>query len=155
MHKTAETLYINRLATYTSCSYQLASNNNSKTVKANREYLAFIIDSISLLCKQGIPLHGHDESEDTVNRGNLLELLSLRNQDNDHLKDVSLNTRSYLSPQVQYEIVDIIANEVIKSILPDSDTYFAIIVNQTIDIAWQEQSAFFLRYLDSKMQINE
>jgi len=62
------------------------------------------------LAKQGLTVRGHDESSDSEDRGNFLELLELRSRDCPILKKyLNCETFTYTSPGVQNEIIQIVA----------------------------------------------
>ena len=50
---------------------------NKIWIDKNRRYLTRVIDAIIYLTRQGLALRGDDENEESCNRGNFLELLSL------------------------------------------------------------------------------
>ena len=90
-HKTAELSYQNRLVLTESCASQLNSQHKKK-VQFNRKYIEAIIETIIWLSKQGLAFRGHDESENSKNRGNFLELINFQIKYNAQLKEGSLNT---------------------------------------------------------------
>jgi hypothetical protein len=49
-------------------------SQHAQEVKKNREYLQFIIENLLFLGKQGLALRGHEESSNSKNKGNFLEL---------------------------------------------------------------------------------
>jgi hypothetical protein len=49
----------------------------SEQIKKNRHYIMTIIEVLLLCSKQELAFRGHDESENSSNRGNLMEILSL------------------------------------------------------------------------------
>ena len=110
-----------------------------KKIEANRSYLITIIYTIIWMRKQGLAFRGHDESEDSKNRGNFLELIKFQSKFNHQINDISSKNINYFSPRIQNEIAAIISSELIKSILPSSRAYFSIIVDETMNIARHEQ----------------
>ncbi|CAH1114521.1 unnamed protein product [Psylliodes chrysocephalus] len=94
---------------------------HKECVKKNREYLNFIFETILFLEKQGIPLRGHNESADSKNRGNFLELLNLRCSDkNLNFKEfMQSKICNYTSNQSQTEIISMISEYIIKDIAYD------------------------------------
>ncbi len=153
-HKTAALMYANRLAQDDSCLAQINSQHKLK-VKENRGYLAIIFQTLIWLCKQALPLRGHDEIDESKNRGNFLELLEFQCRYNLDLRSHCERTFNYTSPQIQNEMIEIIAKEIIKVILPSELTYFAIIADETMDIARHEQVSLCLRYIDEHLVIRE
>ena len=62
---------------------------------------------------QGCPFRGHDESPDSLNRGNFLEMVKLLASYNTEVNEVVLENApknaKYTSPDVQKEILSILA----------------------------------------------
>jgi len=64
----------------------MLNSHHSEVVKTNREYLKNLIDTVAFIGKQGISFRGLEENRDNltdgsdINRGNFLELLSLRSK---------------------------------------------------------------------------
>jgi len=46
-----------------------------ESVKKNRQYITILLDNLLFCCRQGIPIRGHDESIESSNKGNFIELL--------------------------------------------------------------------------------
>ena len=69
----------------------------------------------------------------------------------DHLKNHAKNA-SYLSPQIQNELIDFCGNSIKKKLLEDikSASYFSIIVDEAADLARREQLSLVLRFVDAK-----
>jgi len=69
---------------------------------------------------QGCPFRGHDESPDSLNRGNFLEMVKLLASYNTEVNEVVLENApknaKYTSPDVQKKILSILARKVHKSI---------------------------------------
>jgi hypothetical protein len=128
---------------------------HSKEIQRNRENLIAIIEIICFLGRQGIAFRGHDESDDSKNRGNFLELTDLIGKYFPHLASQLDQTFKYTSPKIQQELIVLIAKEIIKKIVPDKDTPFSIIVDGTTDLSKLEQISFCLRYVTEQLDIQE
>lgn len=61
----------------------------------------------------------------------------------------------YQSSKIQNELIDIVAEKIIETILPPTCAYFSIIVDETTDNSRLEQVCIVLRYLDADMIIQE
>jgi len=71
------------------------------------------------LALQACPFRGHDESLDSLNRVNFLEVVKLLDSYNKEVKDVlekAPRNAKYTSSDVQKEILSILARKVQKSI---------------------------------------
>ena len=147
-------LYLNRLSTTESCAAQLDSQH-AKKVKENRGFLAIIIETIIFLAKQGLAFRGHDESPESLNRGNFLELINF--QYNSELKTHldQKKTFTYTSKIVQNEIIEIVSNAIIKLLLPSQCAFFAIMVDETTDLGRHEQVSICIRFIDDNLTIKE
>ena len=56
---------------------QLAGSNRSEMIKKNRHYISAIADILLTCTRQDIALRGHRETDESLNRGNFLEIVSL------------------------------------------------------------------------------
>ncbi|CAF4941295.1 unnamed protein product, partial [Rotaria sp. Silwood2] len=78
---------------------------------------------------------GRYENDESLNRGNFLELLELRSIDNPlitkHLKKLK-----FTDYKTQNEIIDLVRQEVSNGILNNSERskYFSVMVDETTDI---------------------
>ena len=74
-YKRLKTFGMYDIVTAISESAKLERKRHNKLVEENRQYLKHLINAILYLCKQELPLRGHDEGEDSLNKGNYRELL--------------------------------------------------------------------------------
>ncbi|CAF4609758.1 unnamed protein product, partial [Rotaria sp. Silwood2] len=101
----------------------------------NQSYLIEIIRTIVFLARQGVAFRGRYENDESLNRGNFLELLELRSIDNPlitkHLKKLK-----FTDYKTQNEIIDLVRQEVSNGILNNSERskYFSVMVDETTDI---------------------
>ncbi|XP_052621086.1 uncharacterized protein LOC111877426 [Lactuca sativa] len=113
------------------------------------------IDCARFLVRQALPFRGHDESEDSNNRGNFLELLQFYDDRNDKvgsvvLKNAPKNSQMTCS-SIQKDIVHAAAKETIKAIVKDiGDEIFAILVDESCDVSCKEKMALVLRFVNSQ-----
>ncbi|CAN1169885.1 Zinc finger MYM-type protein 1 [Linum perenne] len=126
-------------------SISVAINKQSdQTKKDYRVRLEASVKCINWLLKHGLPFRGHDESEDSPNRGLFLSLLEFYVSDIEHVKSVVLRNApknlQMTSPDIQKDIVHALAHETSKLITKDiGDDFFAIL-----------QMGVVLRYVDGK-----
>ncbi|KAL3819974.1 hypothetical protein ACJIZ3_005879 [Penstemon smallii] len=107
------------------------------------------------LLRQGLAFRGHDESKDSSNRGNFIELLNFLANHNEIIKKVVVDriqrNLKLTSPDIQKDIVNAAATETSNAIINDlGDDYFAILVDESRDVSGKEQMALVLRYVDEK-----
>ncbi|XP_042426014.1 uncharacterized protein LOC122013864 [Zingiber officinale] len=124
----------------------------SKQIEQNRLLLKVSIGSVKFLAMQGCAFRGHDESVASKNRGNYLELVALLGRMNPEigstLEKASKNAK-YTSPEIQREILKIIADIVRDKIRAEiGEAKFCILVDEVIDESSKEQMAIILRYVD-------
>ena len=55
----------------------IISNVTTSEIQVNRVFISAICDILLLCARQNLPLRGHRESSDTMNRGNFAEILTL------------------------------------------------------------------------------
>ena len=127
--------------------------------RKNRLRLKGTIDVVRWLTYQACALRGHDESSNSKNRGNFLELLKLLAFYNDDLANVILNApynSKYTSSDIQQEVLSILANKVRRYIREEvGDSWFCVMVDESRDESKKEQMAIVLRFVDAKGVIRE
>ncbi|CAN1824202.1 Zinc finger MYM-type protein 1 [Linum perenne] len=137
-------------------SISVAINKQSdQTKKDYRVRLEASVKCINWLLKHGLPFRGHDESEDSPNRGLFLSLLEFYASDIEHVKSVVLGNApknlQMTSPDIQKDIVHALALETSKLITKDiGDDFFAILADESRDVSVKEQMGVVLRYVDGK-----
>lgn len=60
--------------------------HHSTVVTENRQYLKCILETLLYCFKQGIAIRGHNDESESLNKGNFLELLTLRAKNNNIIK---------------------------------------------------------------------
>ncbi|XP_042467416.1 zinc finger MYM-type protein 1-like [Zingiber officinale] len=135
-------------------------NQSSQVAIDYRVRLTASIDCIRFLVRQGLAFRGHDESTNSLNHGNFLELLRFLADHNEDINRVALdNAPSNLkltSPDIQKDIIRSIAYLTTNSILGDlGDKLFTILVDEARDISVKEQMAVALRFVDERGNIVE
>ncbi|CAN1192849.1 Zinc finger MYM-type protein 1, partial [Linum perenne] len=131
--------------------------------QAKKEYrirLEASFKFINWLLKHGFPFRGHDESEESNNRGLFLSLLEFYASDIEHVKSVVLENapknQQITSPDIQNDIVHALALETTKLITADiGDDFFAILADESRDVSMKEQMGVVLRYVDGKGYVIE
>ena len=119
-----------------------------QTVNSNREYLRNVIETNLFLAKQNIAFRGPDESANSLNQGNFLELFSLRTQDVPiHKHKAKYSNTSHTA---QNQILKLLACEIILILSECKDRLFALIVDETSDISNDEQVLICIRYVDDQ-----
>uniref|UniRef100_A0ACD5TPC0 Uncharacterized protein n=1 Tax=Avena sativa TaxID=4498 RepID=A0ACD5TPC0_AVESA len=132
----------------------LASNTSQyKTLYKLR--VTWTLKCLRFLLRQGLAFRGHDESEDSLNKGNFLELLNWLAGNFEEVDRVVLNN----APQncrmthhdIQDELISCCAQLTTKLVMEELDGgHFAILADESSDVYQNEQLVVFLRYVDKK-----
>lgn len=121
-------------------------------VRRNREILKRLIDLTVLLAKQELAFRGHDEREESNNKGNFVEFLNFMATKDPELKN-HLESDSVFkgtSKHIQNDIISSIAGvlkEEVKTRVKNSP-FASIICDESVDIAKFSQACIVLRYLE-------
>ncbi|RWR76195.1 zinc finger MYM-type protein 1-like protein [Cinnamomum micranthum f. kanehirae] len=149
---------------YEKCQNLLNQKQHIETIivkqssQARTEYrirLKATLASVRFLLRQGLPFRGHDESEDSNNMGNFLELLQVLANQNKAIKRVVFENApenlKLTSPKVQKDIVNAAAAETAQAIIYElGDAPFSLLVDESRDISIKEQMAIVIRYVDKR-----
>lgn len=131
-------------------------HSRKKEVEDNRQHVYYLLKTTLYLAKQGIPFRGHDESKESSNRGNYIELLNMFCDDNVKLK-LECRYGHYTSPEYQNDCIKIIASitrsNIIKKMSPIGA--FSILVDETKDTSKKEQLSFVIRFVDNEFNVFE
>jgi len=108
------------------------------------------IDVARILAKQGLPFRGHDESKDSLNKGNFREFCNFAAEQNLTLRKAIGKKKSenslLVAPEIQRDIVQCFAKDVLHAILKKiGDDVFCLLVDESRDVSWKEQMAVVLR----------
>jgi hypothetical protein len=92
---------------------------------------------------QGLTFRGHDESEESMNRGNFLELLKWLASNNEEVDKYvfynALGNCSLTCPNIQKEIIQCCAIETKKENIEElGDDHYAILANEASDISHRQ-----------------
>ena len=126
-------------------------NARSEMIQKNRHYIKSLIEVLLLCSKQEISMRGIKESNNSVNRGNLLEILSLIAKHDpvvkQRLSDGPKNAL-YTSADIQNELLNIMASMVREKIcnkIREAEVY-SVLADGTKDYSKKEQLSIVLRY---------
>ena len=152
--KKLKTFGLYNISTAISHSEKTNQQLHNKKVDENRAYLQKLVDAVLYLSKQEMPLRGHDESQNSLNKGNYRELLQVFAK-NDSVFAARLNSRegsnhfSGVSSTIQNDIITAIANvikEQIKKEIADAP-FVAVQADETTDCATHAQLSVIVRYV--------
>ncbi|KAK2642205.1 hypothetical protein Ddye_023968 [Dipteronia dyeriana] len=116
----------------------------------NRLRLKTSLEAVKWLAMQGCAFRRHDESINSTNRGNFIEMIKLQVKVNQEIVEIVLENSQqnakYTSPRIQQELLNILANRVRAKIREEvRDAKFCILVDEAVDESNKEQMAIILR----------
>lgn len=120
------------------------SEAHAKEQKKAGMCLRATISSIRYLVRSGNAVRGHES--DT---GNLVMLLQERTSDIEELELWLKKRDKYLSPEIQNEIIEIMAHKIMHEIVAEikNAPWFSVIADGTTDCAGQEQFSVCVRFV--------
>ncbi|KAK3916625.1 52 kDa repressor of the inhibitor of the protein kinase [Frankliniella fusca] len=129
-------------------------SQHSKEIAANRERLMCSLDNILFLGRQGLALRGHRESmnDESVNKGNFLELLLFRKEIGDEKvqKHFSGDRKRDLfhSKIVQNDLVQACGDEITEENVNRVKKlkYYSVLFDETTDMSHTSQLSLSVRY---------
>ena len=135
------------------------SEKHKKEIDQNRAYLKVIIESLVFLAKQNVPSRGRVEDRTNIaassdtNRGNFIELLSLRCRDIPWLESqfdqLWKKHRQWTAPMIQNEILALFSKFVLDRIITQIQASgpYSIIADETSDVSNLEQVSLYVRFV--------
>jgi hypothetical protein len=133
------------------------SSQHATGVQTNRRNPGRIIEAVKQLGRQNIAFRGHDESADSLNRGNFIELLSWKSKDIPELKKHLSSKCHYTSPSSQNELIELLGNNIRTELLSRvlKNKVWSLIVDETSDISHQEQLSLCFRTVTELLSVEE
>uniref|UniRef100_A0ACD5XAN1 Uncharacterized protein n=1 Tax=Avena sativa TaxID=4498 RepID=A0ACD5XAN1_AVESA len=125
---------------------------NQRDIERNQLRVKVSIAVVKWLTSQSCAFRGHDETSESKNQGNFLELRKLLAEFNSEIAEVIRDAKyneQYIAPKIQQEILGIYAYKVRKHIREEiGDSKFSILVDETCDVAKRKQMALVFRFVD-------
>ncbi|XP_025678039.1 uncharacterized protein [Arachis hypogaea] len=139
---------------------KVLDRHSDETIANNRLRLKTSINAIRWLAFQACAFRGDDESPESLNRENFIELIKLLASCNQNVHNVVLENAhgnaQYISPSVQKDILHIFARKVRATIREEiGDSKFCIIINEARDELKREQMSIVLRFVDKHGCVQE
>ncbi|XP_037432430.1 zinc finger MYM-type protein 1-like [Triticum dicoccoides] len=153
-HAEAQEKY-DRFSTPQTSIWESIASNTSQYKALYKQRLTWTLKCVRFLLRQGLAFRGHDESEDSLNKGNFLELLNwlagnFEEVDRVVLKNAPQNCRM-THHDIQQEVIKCCAQETTKLVIEELDgDHFAILADESSDVYQNEQLVVCLRYVDKK-----
>ncbi|XP_023761427.2 uncharacterized protein LOC111909889 [Lactuca sativa] len=138
----------------------LIEKQMTQQVMDNRLCLKVSVEAIKWLTFQACALRGHDERPDSRNQTNFLELIKLLASYNKTIDDGVLENApqnaKYTSPDIQKEILSVLATNVQKAIHDEIGmAKFCLIVDESQDESKKKQMAIVVRFVNREGHVKE
>ncbi|CAF2165695.1 unnamed protein product [Rotaria magnacalcarata] len=128
---------------------QLLDKNRIEKIRRNQERLTKIASVLLLCARQSIGIRGHDESENSLNKGNFIEMLKWASSTDPIVKSIfeeSTRSSTYLSPAIQNELIKIMAEQIKRQIAEKiKGQAFALMADENRDNGGHEQLSIVIR----------
>lgn len=124
---------------------------HNEKVRKNREILKRLIQAVCFLGKQELPFRGHDESADSLNKGNFREYLeSVREFDpalDNHLQTSTVfrGTSATIQNDLIKAVNSVMMDEIKQQI--DAADFVSIMLDETTDVINKSQLSTVFRYV--------
>ena len=140
-------------------------SRRQETVNRNRQILQRIFSVVRFLGRLSLPFRGHNETQQSLNRGVFLELVSYLAENGDKLLAEHLfgaaGNATYLGPVTQNEMIAIVGAEIQREVVrrvTAAAGIFTVMMDETTDVSHREQVAIYVRYVhdsDGSSEIEE
>ncbi|XP_050207809.1 uncharacterized protein LOC126657196 [Mercurialis annua] len=120
-----------------SISHVLTSQSREMEI-AYRTRLTAMLEVVRLLLWQGLAFRGHDETRDSLQRGNFIEIVKWYDRKDEKMRNVigdnALGNNQMTSPKIQKELVSSCASQVTLAMLTElGDMKFSLLVDEARD----------------------
>ena len=122
---------------------EVLSNKHREEKALNRKMFLIILQNLSFLARQGLPLRGHED------------VSSLRSLDNNEI--IEWLTNKYTSHQIQNECLQIMALNIVREISKNirNGACYTLMADECTDISNQEQFTICMRWVDNDLADHE
>ena len=119
----------------------------------DRQYLARLVDVSKTLAKCGLAFRGHDETANSLDKGNFREIVDLLARWDPILSDYierAPRNCTYLSNRSQNDIIKALGEVVLEEIIRDikSAGIYSVMMDETTDTSGKEQASVIVRFVD-------
>ena len=146
-----------KMVTMPSCSKNIAESLSLQVAKEKlerRKCFLKILSNLRFLARQGLPLRGHGDEQDS----NFIQLMKLRAEDDPKITEwMKKKTDKYISPNIQNEVLKIMALSVLCEIMHSihEAPFLSVMIDETTDISNKEQVVLCLRWVDKGLEAHE
>jgi len=150
------TMYLNVKNNENRSISNLLVHSRIQEVNENRQHVYFLLKSTLYLAKQGLAFRGKNETNESVNKGNFIEILETFGDEKIKTK---LQSRygHYTSHEYQNDLISVLAKCTIENILKKMSNIkaYSILVDETKDNSKIEQMSFIIRFIDESFNVHE
>ena len=118
-----------------------------------------LIRATCFLGVQEIPFRGHDESENSSNRGNYIELAYFLDEFDEKMQThlESATVFKGLSPDIQNDLIDSVGSVIVAQIKTELQKcmYVSVLLDKTSDVSCYSQLSTVIRYVNSNGAVCE
>ncbi|CAI6376250.1 unnamed protein product [Macrosiphum euphorbiae] len=139
----------------------LFKKNYNENVRLNRLFMEHLINLVLFLGKQELAFRGHDESSDSLNKGNFRELFDMHNirctqEIQNHYNSIK-NIFSGMSKSIQNDLISCISEFLINQIKNKIKQckFYSIQIDDTTDISQKTQCSIIIRFVTDKSELVE
>ena len=123
-------------------------HGDAKFFDRHREQVKLSLDVVMLCAKMGVPLRGHDETAESLNRGNFLTLFDHTIQYDRQYDTQMPRNATMTSHHIQDELLQAAASVLLGKIKDElKGQYFAILADEYKDISKRELVAVCIRFM--------
>ena len=149
IHNQARTAFDDFDNQRSSVKHKVSSYSKESLIKYETR-LETSLGIVSFLALQGEPFRGHDETDNSLNKGNFLELLDWYKQRNEEVKrafdELCPKNAKMTSGTIQKELANCCAEAVTKAIKEEMrDCLFSVLIDESRDVSIKEQMAIVVR----------
>lgn len=131
----------------------LLNSQRSVEIEENRKHLKILLKVTRFLGMQGLAFRGHDERDESSNRGNFKELLDVMTEDDKNIQQrIKRRYGHYSSPEYQNDFITVFSAQVLKNISAEvkEAKFFSVMADVTKDLSKSEQPQFLSDTLTKK-----
>lgn len=149
IHNQARTAFDDFDNQRSSVKHKVSSYSKESLIKYETR-LETSLGIVSFLALQGEPFRGHDETDNSLNKGIFLELLDWYKQRNEEVKrafdELCPKNAKMTSGTIQKELANCCAEAVTKAIKEEMrDCLFSVLIDKSRDVSIKEQMAIVVR----------
>lgn len=137
--------------------YRINQSKKNNEVDRIRRVVSKIIDTIIFCGAHELGLRGHDESEDSLNKGIFIDMLTMKAETDPELKEhlAKSNVTKYTSKDSQNELLDCIFSVYSEFILEEvrSAPFLSVQADEATDIVRVSQFVIVLRFLKDDLPV--